>query len=169
MRNLSTKKNVSNTKIEENYMHVIGRIKLPQSAEVSSLYVQCNEAVSIDYNKDSPEIVLCKGGIVSSNSYFNSFYEKFYAKYTSINSIYYLLKLEGDFQVSIYREVYGKDNKELILTNKFESCHLSDFVKLRLWLAPPRPGSSAWDAHRNSAARTGGRTSSPGEPNSPQG
>jgi galactofuranosylgalactofuranosylrhamnosyl-N-acetylglucosaminyl-diphospho-decaprenol beta-1,5/1,6-galactofuranosyltransferase len=132
MQNLSTKKNVSNTKIEENSMHVIGRIKLPQSAEVSSLYVQCNEAVSIDYNKDSPEIVLCKGGIVSSNSYFNSFYEKFYVKYTSINSIYYLLKLEGDFQVSIYREVYGKDNKELILTDKFESCHLSDFVKLRL-------------------------------------
>lgn len=43
----------------------------------------------------------------------NSFFEKFYTKYTTLSSIYYLLKLEGDFKVSIYREVNGKNNKEI--------------------------------------------------------
>jgi len=113
-------------------MHIVGRIKLPKSHDVSSLYVQCNEAVSINFNDYSQEIVLRKGGQISLNSYFNSFYEKFYAKYTNINSVYYLLKLEGDFQVAVYREVYGQNNRELISIENFSNCHLADFVKLHL-------------------------------------
>lgn len=43
-------------------MHIVGRITLPKSHEVSSLYVKCNEAVSINFNDYSQEIVLRKGG-----------------------------------------------------------------------------------------------------------
>lgn len=113
-------------------MHIVARIKLPKSHDVSSLYVQCNEAVSINFNDYSQEIVLRKGGQISLNSYFNSFYEKFYAKYTNINSVYYLLKLEGDFQVAVYREVYEQNNRELICVENFSNCHLANFVKLQL-------------------------------------
>jgi galactofuranosylgalactofuranosylrhamnosyl-N-acetylglucosaminyl-diphospho-decaprenol beta-1,5/1,6-galactofuranosyltransferase len=120
-------------KIGENYyMHILGRIKLPKSAEVSSLYVQYNEAVSINYNKESPEIFLSTGGLVSLNSYFNSFYEEFFAKYTNLHSIYYFLKLEGNFQVFVYREVYKGKNRELISLEKFENCQLTEPVKVVL-------------------------------------
>ena len=74
-------------------MHIVGGIKLPKSADASDLYIQCNEAASINYQEDDKKVVLRQGGIISSNSYFNSFYEKFYTKYTTLSSIYYLLKL----------------------------------------------------------------------------
>ena len=109
-------------------MHIVGRIKFAKSAEISGLYIQCNEGASINSN----EIVLRKGAIISSNSYFNSFYEKFYAKYTNLGSIYYLLKLEGDFQISLYREAYEKNNRDLIFRETFEKCQLSDYVKVLL-------------------------------------
>jgi len=111
-------------------MHIVNRIKLPSSAEISELYIRCNEAASINYNAGNPEIVLRQGGMVSANCYFNSFYEKFYIKYTDISSIYYLLKLEGDFQVDVYREVYGGNNRELIATEKLENSQLGDYVKV---------------------------------------
>ncbi len=111
-------------------MHIVNRIKLPSSAEISELYIRCNEAASINYNAGNPEIVLRQGGMVSANCYFNSFYEKFYIKYTDISSIYYLLKLEGDFQVDVYREVYGGNNRELIATEKLENSQLADYVKV---------------------------------------
>ena len=82
-------------------MHIVARIKLPKSANVSGLYIQCNEGASINYQEDNQEILLVQGGSISSNSYFNSFYEKFYTKYTNFSSIYYLLKLEGDFKVYV--------------------------------------------------------------------
>ena len=68
-------------------MNILGRIKLPESADISGLYIQCNEGASINYQEDEKEVVLVQGGIISSNSYFNSFYENFYAKYTNLNSI----------------------------------------------------------------------------------
>ena len=71
-----------------------------------------------------------RGGIISSNSYFNSFYEKFYTKYTTLSSIYYLLKLEGDFKVTVYREVNGENNKEIISQENFEKCQFSEPVKV---------------------------------------
>jgi galactofuranosylgalactofuranosylrhamnosyl-N-acetylglucosaminyl-diphospho-decaprenol beta-1,5/1,6-galactofuranosyltransferase len=117
-------------------MHILGRIKLPSSADVSSLYIQCNEGASINYTTDCQQIVLRQGGTISSNSYFNSFYEKFYAKYTNLDSISYLLKLEGDFHVFAYREVYLGNNRELISQEKFEKCQLSEPVKVLLPILP---------------------------------
>jgi galactofuranosylgalactofuranosylrhamnosyl-N-acetylglucosaminyl-diphospho-decaprenol beta-1,5/1,6-galactofuranosyltransferase len=111
-------------------MNIVGGIKLPKSAEASDLYIQCNEAASINYQEDDKKVVLRQGGIISSNSYFNSFYEKFYTKYTTLSSIYYLLKLEGDFKVSVYREVNGENNKEIISQENFEKCQFSDPVKI---------------------------------------
>jgi len=111
-------------------MHIVGGIKLPKSADVSDLYIQCNEAASINYQEDDKKVVLRQGGIISSNSYFNSFYEKFYTKYTTLNSIYYLLKIEGDFKVSVYREVNGENNKKIISQEKFEKCQFSAPVKI---------------------------------------
>ena len=86
-------------------MRILSEIKLPKSADISDLYIKCNEAVSINYQEHDRKVVLKQGGTVSSDSYFNSFYENFYTKYTTLSSIYYLLKLEGDFKVSVYREV----------------------------------------------------------------
>jgi galactofuranosylgalactofuranosylrhamnosyl-N-acetylglucosaminyl-diphospho-decaprenol beta-1,5/1,6-galactofuranosyltransferase len=111
-------------------MHIVGGIKLPKSADASDLYIKCNEAASINYQEDDKKVVLHQGGIISSNSYFNSFYEKFYTKYTTLSSIYYLLKLEGDFKVTVYREVNGENNKEIISQEKFEKCQFSEPVKI---------------------------------------
>ena len=86
-------------------MNIVSGINIPKSADASDLYIQCNESASINYQEDEKKVVLSQGGIVSSNSYFNSFYELFYTKYTTLSSIYYVLKLEGDFKVSVYREV----------------------------------------------------------------
>jgi galactofuranosylgalactofuranosylrhamnosyl-N-acetylglucosaminyl-diphospho-decaprenol beta-1,5/1,6-galactofuranosyltransferase len=113
-------------------MHIVSRIKLPLSADVSSLYFQCNEGASIKYHEIDKEIGLRQGGMISSNSYFNSFYEKFYTKYTNLESIYYLLKVEGDFQVSVYREIYQGNNRELIHQENFEQCQPSEPVKVLL-------------------------------------
>jgi len=110
-------------------MHIVGGIKLPKSADVSDLYIQCNKSASINYQEDDKKVLLRQGGIISSNSYFNSFYDKFYTKYTTLSSIYYLLKLQGDFKVSFYREVNG-DNREIISEQKFEKCQFSDPVKI---------------------------------------
>ena len=32
-------------------MYIVGEIKLPKSADVSDLYIQCNEAASINYQE----------------------------------------------------------------------------------------------------------------------
>ncbi len=117
---------------DRDYMHIVCRIKFPKSADVSGLYIQCDKNTTINYNEEPQEIVLRQGGIISSNSYFNSFYEGFYAKYTDLSFIYYLLKLEGSFQVSVYRELYGQNNRELVSLENFYNCQSSDFVKIQL-------------------------------------
>lgn len=109
-------------------MNIIGRIKLPKSSDITDLYLRCNEASSID--EASQSVALRQGGTISSSAYFNSFYEKYYVKYTSINSIYYRLKLEGDFKVVVYREVSGKINRQTVLEQSFEQCQLSTPVQL---------------------------------------
>jgi galactofuranosylgalactofuranosylrhamnosyl-N-acetylglucosaminyl-diphospho-decaprenol beta-1,5/1,6-galactofuranosyltransferase len=111
-------------------MNVIGGIKLPKSTDVSDLYIRCNEAASPTYLEGNQKVVLQQGGIVSSNSYFNSFYERYYAKYTTLCSIYHRLKLEGDFKVSVYREVSGGNEKEKISEEKLEKCRASNPVEL---------------------------------------
>jgi galactofuranosylgalactofuranosylrhamnosyl-N-acetylglucosaminyl-diphospho-decaprenol beta-1,5/1,6-galactofuranosyltransferase len=110
-------------------MSILTEIKLPKSADISDLYIKCNEAVSINYQEHDRKVVLKQGGTVSSNSYFNSFYENFYTKYTTLSSIYYLLKLEGDFKVSVYREV-NENNKEIIYQENFERCQFLNPVQI---------------------------------------
>jgi hypothetical protein len=39
-------------------MHIVGGIKLPKSCNVSDLYIQCNEAASINYQEDDKKVVL---------------------------------------------------------------------------------------------------------------
>src|SRR4028119_981978 len=111
-------------------MNIVSGINLPKSADASDLYIQCNESASINYQEDDKRVVLRQGGIISSNSYFNSFYEKFYTQYTTLSSIYYLLKIEGDFKVSVYREVNGENNREIISEQHFEKCQFSEPVKM---------------------------------------
>jgi galactofuranosylgalactofuranosylrhamnosyl-N-acetylglucosaminyl-diphospho-decaprenol beta-1,5/1,6-galactofuranosyltransferase len=41
-----------------------------------------------------------------------------------------LLKLEGDFKVSVYREVNGENNREIISEQNFSKCQFSDPVKI---------------------------------------
>lgn len=109
--------------------NVIGRIKLPESAEVTDLYLWCNEAASIAYGEDDTKVTLRQGGVVSSNAYFSSFYEKLYTQYTSLKSLYYLLQLEGDFRISICREFSTGKKKEVIFEESFKNCKFSEPVK----------------------------------------
>ena len=112
-------------------MRIVNRIRSPKSAEVASLYFQCNEHVDINHQENVSGITLWLGGTISTNAYFNSFYEKFYAKYTDLDLVYYSLSLEGSFQISVYREV-GGGNRESVYAEKFEQCQLSDPVKVAL-------------------------------------
>ncbi len=111
-------------------MRIVNRIRLPKSIEVASLYIQCHEGAAINYQRDDSEVVLHRGGTISTNTYFNSFYEKLYAKYTNLDSIYYSLRVEGSFQISVYRE--DGESRESIYTEKFEECELSDSIKIPL-------------------------------------
>ena len=113
-------------------MNVISRIQFPRTPETSGLYMKCDEDASLNFCGENAEVVLTKNGVLSLNTYFNSFYEKFYAKYTELSYLYYLLKLEGDFQVSLYREFSDRENRELIHTQRFENCQLSEPVKILL-------------------------------------
>ncbi len=113
-------------------MQIVNRIKLPKSAEVSSLYAQCNAGASLTYSEGDQAAYLQQGGTLSSSSYFNSFYEKFYAKYTNLDAIYYLLKLQGDFQVLVYRELAETETRTLIYEEKFQTCQLTAPVKVVL-------------------------------------
>ena len=113
-------------------MNVISRIRFPSTLETSSLYIKCNENASLNLNPQNVEVVLKKNGVLSFNTYFNSFYEKFYTKYTNLSSLYYLLKLEGDFQVSLYREHYQKDGREIIYIENFNRCQPSEPVQISL-------------------------------------
>ena len=111
-------------------MQVVNRISFPPSGEIANLYLQLESASLNESTTD--EIVLTQGGIVSTNSYFNSIYENFYTKYTSLGSLSYQLKLEGDFQISVYRELYEHKGKELIASEKLENCQTTDFVQVKL-------------------------------------
>ncbi len=113
-------------------MNVVSRIRFPRTPETSSLYMKCNEGASLNLHTEHAEVSLTRNGVLSLNTYFNSFYEKFYAKYTELYSLYYLLKLEGDFQVSLYREQYGTENRELIHIQSFENCQPLEPVKIVL-------------------------------------
>jgi galactofuranosylgalactofuranosylrhamnosyl-N-acetylglucosaminyl-diphospho-decaprenol beta-1,5/1,6-galactofuranosyltransferase len=109
--------------------NIVGRIKFSKSTEASALYIQCNEAVTVNYQEIDQGIRLRQGGSISSSSYFNSFYESYYSKYTNVSSIYYLLRLEGSFRIAVYREK-GGDNREKVFEDNFENCQPSTPVIL---------------------------------------
>ncbi len=113
-------------------MNVISRIQFPCTPETSDLYMKFSEGAFLNFCKEDVRITLTKNAVLCLNTYFNSFYEKFYAKYTKLESLYYLLKLEGDFQVSLYRERYGQENSELIYNKNFENCQLGEPIKIVL-------------------------------------
>jgi len=51
------------TKYIENFMHIVGGIKLQSQPNFLVLYLQCNEGASISYYEPY-QIVLCKGGTI---------------------------------------------------------------------------------------------------------
>lgn len=113
-------------------MQVLSRISFPTSPDVSSLYMQCDEGAVIDFSEGERKIVFRRESSLSLTSYFNSFYETFYAKYTKLNSLYYLLRLEGDFMISLYREVDERSARKLISVKHLENCQLSKDTKVFL-------------------------------------
>jgi len=47
-----------------------------------------------------------------------------------LQGLLYVLKLEGDFKVSVYREVNGENTREIICEQNFEKCQFSEPVKI---------------------------------------
>ncbi len=113
-------------------MNVVSRVQFPQTDETLDLYIKLGQGISIDFHAGDCKIILPEGSTLSLNTYFNSIYEKYYTKYTTISSVSYLLKLEGDFEVSAYRETHEASTKELIHNQTIKNCHLSDYVKILL-------------------------------------
>jgi galactofuranosylgalactofuranosylrhamnosyl-N-acetylglucosaminyl-diphospho-decaprenol beta-1,5/1,6-galactofuranosyltransferase len=113
-------------------MNIISRIRFPCAAETFNLYLKCSGGASLNAVPENPKIVFTQNSVLSLNTYLNSFYENFYAKYTNLSSLYYLLKLEGDFEISLYREKHNQEVRDLIYTAKFENCLPSQPIQLRL-------------------------------------
>ncbi|MFQ4140948.1 glycosyltransferase [Chlorogloeopsis sp. ULAP02] len=113
-------------------MNIVSRVQFPPNFEISDLYFHVSDDVSINLNEDSNQIVLHEDSTISLNTYFNSIYEKHYTKYTSINSLHCLLRLEGDFEVFVYRETSEASSRELIYSQKIKDCQLSNYVKVIL-------------------------------------
>jgi galactofuranosylgalactofuranosylrhamnosyl-N-acetylglucosaminyl-diphospho-decaprenol beta-1,5/1,6-galactofuranosyltransferase len=113
-------------------MNVVSRVQFPKTAEISDLYFKVSNDILINFDGDKNQIILHQDSTISLNTYFNSIYEKYYTKYTSIKSLYYLLKLEGDFEVFAYRETSEASTRELIFTQTIKDCQLSDYVKVIL-------------------------------------
>ncbi|BAY34811.1 family 2 glycosyl transferase [Nostoc carneum NIES-2107] len=111
-------------------MNIITRIRFPRSSETSNLYMRCGEGTLLNFSQEQVRAEFTKKSILSFNTYFNSFYENFYAKYTSLKDLYYWLNLEGNFQISIYREYHNRDSRDLIHTATFENCLLSEPIQI---------------------------------------
>jgi galactofuranosylgalactofuranosylrhamnosyl-N-acetylglucosaminyl-diphospho-decaprenol beta-1,5/1,6-galactofuranosyltransferase len=111
-------------------MQVVSRVQFPNQTETSELYIKLDAGASIDFHAGGTSI-MHEGNTISLNTYFNSIYEIFYTKYTTLSSLYYLLKLEGDFEVAVYRE-YQASTRELICSQKVQECQLSDYAKILL-------------------------------------
>ncbi|MCX7592254.1 MAG: glycosyltransferase [Fischerella sp.] len=113
-------------------MNIVSRVQFPKTAEISDLYFKVSNDISINFDGDKNQIILNEDSTISLNTYFNSIYEKYYTKYTSINSLYYLLKIEGDFKVFAYRETSEASSRELIFSQTIKGCQLSEYVKIIL-------------------------------------
>ncbi|MEC4813838.1 MAG: glycosyltransferase family 2 protein, partial [Scytonema sp. PMC 1069.18] len=113
-------------------MNIVSRVQFPKTTETSELYIRLSPDTSRDFDSSNPQIVLQSGSTISFNTYFNSIYEKYYKKYTTLKSGYYLLRLEGDFEVAVYRETNEAKTKELLSNQIIKDCQLVNFVKILL-------------------------------------
>ncbi|MBF2064483.1 MAG: glycosyltransferase [Calothrix sp. C42_A2020_038] len=113
-------------------MQVVSRLQLPKTLEIVDLYVKLHGSAFIDFDTENSMIALLSNDTISFNTYFNSVYESFYTKYTTLNDLSYQLKLIGAFEVNVYRERYGVDERELIYSNKIQSQDLSKYIEFSL-------------------------------------
>ncbi len=111
-------------------MKVISRVQFPQTDEIAPLYIKY-DSQSLEPQTSESKIFLKKGSTLSLNTYFNSIYENFYKEYTTLSTLSYLLKLEGDFAVAIYQENQVSE-KKLIDYQTFQQCQNLDYVKIVL-------------------------------------
>ncbi len=112
-------------------MNVVSRIQFPSTSEAANLYMRFVQDTSIHLDEEYSHILFKQNSVLSLNTYFNSFYEIFYAKYTVIESLYYLLKMQGDFRIYLYRERYEQERK-LIYEANFYNCQLKEPIKFVL-------------------------------------
>jgi galactofuranosylgalactofuranosylrhamnosyl-N-acetylglucosaminyl-diphospho-decaprenol beta-1,5/1,6-galactofuranosyltransferase len=119
-------------------MQVISRVQLPKTPQIADLYVKTDGNIHVDYN--ASKIILHQGSNLSFNTYFNSIYENYYAKYTTLNELQYRLKLEGAFEVLVYRERDTVNSRELIYSEKTQHSNLLDYVDFTLPLSAPDAG-----------------------------
>ncbi|MCK4797752.1 MAG: glycosyltransferase family 2 protein [Spirochaetes bacterium] len=112
-------------------MNIIQRIKFPLTKELFNLYFKCNDDVLKKNENCLERIILQKSEKLSLNTYFNSYYVKYYTKYTGISSSFYLLNLEGDFKVNVYKEFYN-NGKKIIFVDEYKNCKKENAVKLLL-------------------------------------
>jgi len=68
-------------------MHIVSSIKLPRSADVSSLYIQRSEDAFINYHEGNKEIIFC-GVVLYPQIVILIQFTKIFI-YTQIGSIYY--------------------------------------------------------------------------------
>jgi galactofuranosylgalactofuranosylrhamnosyl-N-acetylglucosaminyl-diphospho-decaprenol beta-1,5/1,6-galactofuranosyltransferase len=113
-------------------MKTLSRVRLPCSDKAPDLYVQGNYTLAIDEDDSGSSIALSQSDMLSFNTYFNSLYETFYQQYTTITTVYYWLKLEGSFTVSIWREVYGGSDRQLISQQQLLDCQVDQPMRLEI-------------------------------------
>jgi len=101
--------------------HIIQRLRLPFAEDVSSLYVRWNKGAAVHYDAKQGYIFMNKGDCLSFNTYFNSFYPQHYREYTNVDSLSYLLSLEGDFRVKLFCERYIGEKEELS-SQEYQEC-----------------------------------------------
>lgn len=112
---------------------LLGTLIFPPSADVVGLFLSLGWPSTLRWHGEA--ILLNANEIVTTNTYFNSFFESYYARYTSIDRVYYSLRLAGDFIVSLHRRRSPTDQECLS-----RSTHLSlrPDAPLRLDLPPLR-------------------------------
>ncbi|MCM8775689.1 MAG: glycosyltransferase, partial [Candidatus Omnitrophica bacterium] len=112
-------------------MNVIQRIRFPQDEEIQDLYVRTFGPIGSSVHVGSGEVFLGRGGAVSLDTYFNSFYEQYYVNHTGLRAVYYVLNLEGDFLIQVYRERYEAPSQFLCV---FEARDCQRFCPVKVIL-----------------------------------
>ena len=115
-------------------MATISSLRIFSSTDILGLYVNPVNSLLSDL-WISPEGIQCKkGAIASFNTYFNSIYETYLTKYTTLSNLFYRLRLEGSFKVTVYREIINTQ-KTAISHHEFLNCSLNSEVILPVSLS----------------------------------